>query len=83
MQQDKSKTFSCETWVQFKELTTSEIEYYISHYKVVDKAGSYGIQDWIGVTHIESIQGSYTNIMGFPTTMIYHELLDFVEDNVD
>lgn len=73
------KSFSCETWVQFKNIDPNQIEYYISNYQVLDKAGSYGIQDWIGATHIEFIQGSYTNIMGLPTTMTYHELLNFIQ----
>lgn len=58
------------TDVYFKELTPGEIAYYIDHYKPYDKAGAYGIQEWIGAVAIEKISGSYTNVVGLPTTAL-------------
>ena len=63
------------TLVKFKILSKSEIEYYIENYKPFDKAGSYGIQEWIGYIGIEKIEGSYFNVMGFPVYKFYEELL--------
>jgi len=65
--------------VYFKELTDSEIYYYIDTFKPYDKAGAYGIQEWIGYVGIEKIEGSYFTIMGFPVHLVYQELLKFVE----
>lgn len=70
-------TFSDLSKVKFSPLSTSVIEYYIQKYKPLDKAGAYGIQEWIGAIGIERIEGSYYNIMGLPTSKLYHELLDF------
>jgi septum formation protein len=74
---NKEKSFYCETNVYFKPLTESEIDYYLTNYKPYDKAGSYGIQEWIGYTAIWRIEGSYFNIMGLPTAELYNELLHF------
>ena len=63
------------TLVKFKILSKNEIEYYIENYKPFDKAGSYGIQEWIGYIGIEKIEGSYYNVMGFPVHKFYEELL--------
>ena len=63
------------TSVKFKFLSKSEIEYYIENYKPFDKAGSYGIQEWIGYIGIEKIEGSYFNVMGFPVHKFYEEML--------
>lgn len=63
------------TEVYFKPLTSEQIEYYIESYKPFDKAGSYGIQDWIGLVAVERIEGSYTNVMGLPTEKLYQALL--------
>jgi septum formation protein len=63
---DETISFSNTTKVYFKELTTSEIEYYIENYKPYDKAGSYGIQEWIGAIGITKIEGSYFNVVGLP-----------------
>ncbi|PTS98302.1 septum formation protein Maf [Pedobacter sp. HMWF019] len=63
------------TEVYFKELTTEQIRYYIENYKPFDKAGAYGIQDWIGMVAVEKIVGSYTNVMGLPTEKLYTALL--------
>jgi septum formation protein len=63
---DKTISFSNTTKVYFKELTASEIDYYIENYKPFDKAGSYGIQEWIGAIGISKIEGSYFNVVGLP-----------------
>ena len=64
---DKILTFSDLSEVYFKKLTEREINYYIEKYKPFDKAGAYGIQEWIGLIGIKKIKGSFYNIMGFPT----------------
>ena len=76
----KSKvfTFSVSTKVVFKMLNEEEIDYYIDTFKPYDKAGAYGIQEWIGHVAIESIEGSYFNVMGLPTHRLYEELMKFV-----
>lgn len=63
------------TEVYFNELSTEQIRYYIENYKPFDKAGAYGIQDWIGRIAVEKIIGSYTNVMGLPTEKLYTALL--------
>ena len=68
------KTFYDTTEVTFGILSAEEIDYYIEACKPFDKAGSYGAQDWIGVTKIESLRGSYFNVMGLPTHKLYAEL---------
>lgn len=73
----KQSTFFAETDVFFKKLNTKEIEYYLDTYKPYDKAGSYGIQEWIGYIGIEKIEGSYYNVMGLPIQMLYEELKRF------
>jgi len=71
-------SFSDTTLVRFTHLSNEEIQYYIKTYKPLDKAGAYGIQDWIGMVAIESIQGSYTNVMGLPTEKLYRHLIEFL-----
>lgn len=66
--------FSVTTEVSFKQFTDEEIDYYVSHYKPFDKAGAYGIQEWIGYIGCTGLQGSYYNVMGFPVQRIYEEL---------
>ena len=61
----------------FKQLLESEIDYYIEHYKPFDKAGAYGIQEWIGYIGVTSLHGSYFNVMGLPVQRIYAELQKF------
>lgn len=62
----------CErTRVQFKKLTLDEMNYYVDNYRPYDKAGSYGIQEWIGLIAIERIEGSYTNVIGLPTEKVW------------
>ncbi len=64
------------TKVKFKKISDDEIWYYINNYKPFDKAGAYGIQEWIGLIAIEEIQGSYTNVVGLPTQLVYKTLLE-------
>ena len=73
----KQKTINSITKVTFKTLSDSEINYYINNFTVLDKAGSYGVQDWIGQVAVTKIEGSYFNVMGFPMDMIYDTLLTF------
>jgi len=73
----KTESFSCTSLVQFYNLSEEEIDYYIQNYRPFDKAGSYGIQDWIGITKIKEIKGSYTNIMGLPMGKLYDKLRKF------
>lgn len=73
----KMKSYFSETKVYFKELSAEEIDYYITHYQPFDKAGAYGIQEWIGKIGIEKIQGSYFNVMGLPVHLVYSELCTF------
>lgn len=73
----KTKTFSAATDVWFRNLTADEIDYYLNHYKPYDKAGSYGVQEWIGYMGISRIEGSYFNVMGLPTQQLYTELIRF------
>lgn len=75
--QKKQITFSDHTDVYFKTLTDNEIDYYLTHYRPYDKAGSYGVQEWIGYVAIEKIEGSYFNVMGLPIQRLYEELLKF------
>lgn len=74
----KEKTFSVLTLVYFKELEEQEIVYYVDHFKPYDKAGAYGIQEWIGHVAIDKIEGSYFNVMGLPTHRLYMELVTFL-----
>ncbi|MCB0820016.1 MAG: septum formation protein Maf [Bacteroidetes bacterium] len=73
----KSSSFYAVTEVTFKSLLEEEIDWYISKYKPFDKAGSYGIQEWIGQIGIEKINGSYTNVVGLPLSDLYAELKRF------
>lgn len=67
--------------VWIRELSKEEIEYYLKKYKPYDKAGAYGIQEWIGYAGIEKIEGSFYNVMGLPVQVLYNELLNFVRMN--
>ena len=73
------KSFSTKTDVTFASLSDEEIDYYIEHYKPMDKAGAYGIQEWIGYVGVEHIEGSYFNVMGLPVQRLYKELKKFSE----
>ncbi|UMY65217.1 MULTISPECIES: Maf family nucleotide pyrophosphatase [unclassified Flavobacterium] len=68
------ETLTETTAVTFNSLTRDEIEYYIDHYRPFDKAGSYGIQDWIGMVAVKRIDGSYANVMGLPVDRVYDYL---------
>ncbi len=69
-----TKTYHCVTQVFFASLTQKEIEYYVDTYSPYDKAGAYGIQEWIGLVGIEKIYGDFYNVMGLPVSMIYQEI---------
>jgi len=64
------------TVVSFKELSDDEINYYIKNYKPYDKAGAYGIQEWIGFIAIDNLEGSYFNVVGLPVQKLYAELMN-------
>ena len=72
---DKKIIVNDTTKVSFKKLTEQEIDYYVDNNNVLDKAGAYGIQDWIGYIGITSIEGTYNNVMGLPTHLLYKELM--------
>jgi len=74
----KTHTFSVTTEVTFKKLSPDEILYYVHQYQPMDKAGAYGIQEWIGHVATERIEGSYFNVMGLPTHRLYEELIQFL-----
>jgi len=74
---DSQKTINSITKVTFKSLSDDELWYYINTNSVLDKAGAYGIQDWIGQVGVTKIEGSYFNVMGFPMDKIYNTLLTF------
>lgn len=67
------------TKVKFRKLSDEEIRYYINNFKPFDKAGAYGIQEWIGLTGIEEIKGSYPNVVGLPTQLVYKTLIEMVK----
>ena len=73
---DKQRVFSVTTDVTFKSLSDEEIDYYIRTYRPFDKAGAYGIQEWIGYIGVTGIEGSYFNVMGLPVQRIYTELVN-------
>ena len=74
---EKEVTFSDETQVTFADLTDEEIYFYIDNYKPFDKAGAYGVQEWIGYIGVDNMNGSYFNVMGLPTHKLYKELIKF------
>ncbi len=73
-----AKTFSVCSDVVFRRLSAEEITYYVDEYRPMDKAGAYGIQEWIGYVGIESIEGSFYNVMGLPVQRVYVELQEFI-----
>ena len=77
MSNKKSTSFFCKTDVSFKTLKDDEIAFYLEKYAPLDKAGAYGIQEWIGMIGIEYIFGSYNNVMGLPVKELYENLLRF------
>ena len=74
---NESNTFNEVTKVTFNKLSLESIQYYLKNYQPYDKAGSYGIQDWIGLIGVSKIEGSYTNVMGLPTAKVFAFLNDF------
>ena len=74
---DQVHQLTVSTHVDFALLSKDEIEYYVDHYIPFDKAGSYGIQEWIGQIGIKKIDGSYTNVVGLPMHETYHAIIDF------
>lgn len=74
---ERQQSFSVETDVTFRTLSEEEINYYVQHYKPMDKAGAYGIQEWIGHIGVTGISGSYFNVMGLPVQRIYEALKNF------
>ncbi|MDX1477820.1 MAG: Maf family protein [Saprospiraceae bacterium] len=77
MNSDRHRTFSCTSHVHLAEMTEDEIAYYVDTFEPYDKAGSYAIQEWLGHCKIRKIDGSYNNIMGLPTHMVYEALRTF------
>lgn len=78
----KESVFSVNTGVTFRELDDDEIEYYVNNYRPLDKAGAYGIQEWIGLRGISVIEGSYYNVVGMPVSELYTALLRFTGKDV-
>lgn len=78
LSRDKEKVFSVSTKVTFDTLSMEEIEYYVEKYKPYDKAGAYGIQEWIGIAACTNIEGSYFNVVGLPVQRLYKELQQFI-----
>jgi septum formation protein len=74
----KEHSFSVSTKVTFDELSSEEIFYYVDEYKPFDKAGAYGIQEWIGIIGCSHIEGSYFNVVGLPVHRLYKELQEFI-----
>ena len=74
----RMKTESDTTRVWFKDLSDEEIFYYVDKYRPYDKAGAYGVQEWIGYTGISRIDGSYFNVVGFPVHLVYRMLQEFI-----
>ncbi len=74
----KKESFSCSSTVHFAPLSDEEIDFYVDNYSPLDKAGSYGIQEWIGYIGIEGIEGSFYNVMGLPIQRLYKELNKFI-----
>jgi len=74
---DRVESLSCSSEVEFAPLSDEEIDYYVENYRPLDKAGSYGIQEWIGYMGIKGIKGSFYNVMGLPVQRLYALLKTF------
>ena len=74
---DRQESFVAESKVRFATLSDDEINYYVSHYHPLDKAGAYGVQEWIGYIGVEYIEGSFYNVMGLPIRRVYEALKQF------
>ena len=77
MTAEHEHSFAVTTKVKFCNLSDAEIDYYIKNYAPMDKAGAYGIQEWIGYVGVEAIEGSYFNVVGLPVQRLYRELIEF------
>lgn len=77
MTSDRTESFVSKTDVRFAELSEKEIRYYVSNFQPFDKAGAYGIQEWIGCVAVEGIHGSFYNVMGLPVHALYQVLKNF------
>ena len=77
MTKDSQKSFTVLTYITFEKLSINEIEYYLDTHRPYDKAGAYGIQDWIGWCKVKKIEGSYSNVMGLPVREVYEKIKDF------
>ena len=77
---EKRVSFTSDSYVTFAELTDKEIEYYVEMYHPLDKAGAYGIQEWIGAVAVAKIDGSFYNVMGLPVHKLYQMLKQFQEE---
>lgn len=78
----KAVTFSESTMVTFENLTDEDISYYVENFKPYDKAGAYGIQEWIGIIACSRIEGSYFNVVGLPVQRLYNELRNFIKGKI-
>lgn len=76
---ERTISFSAESLVRFRTLDTEEIAYYVEKYRPMDKAGAYGIQEWIGYTTIEYMEGSFYNVMGLPVQRLYATLKEILQ----
>ena len=79
MTKDRMENFAVTSQVKFADLTDEEVDYYVDNYLPFDKAGAYGIQEWIGMVAVEELRGSYFNVMGLPVQRIYNVLKKFVQ----
>jgi septum formation protein len=77
---EKQVAFSCQSDVTFCQLTDDEINYYVEHYRPLDKAGAYGVQEWIGYVGVERIEGSFFNVVGLPVQRLYQALKTLMID---
>jgi septum formation protein len=82
MSSDHTKSFYAHSYVWFRQLTEQEIDFYLTEYSPYDKAGAYGIQEWIGYIGVERIEGSFYNVMGLPIQKVYFELDRFIDELV-
>ena len=78
----KFKLLTESTTVRYKNLSDKEIEYYVEKENPIDKAGSYGIQDWIGMVGVENVNGSYTSVLGLPVPQVTNEIINIINENL-
>ena len=77
---EREVVFHASSKVFFRKIAEEEIRYYVDKFKPFDKAGAYGVQEWIGYVGVERIEGSYFNVMGLPIQTLYCELMKMIED---